>query len=295
MLDRITAASLLLSAIGTIFFQTGGKSLAAEPRTRAFAISAEQQRELLLMRAIGMMPAGQDATDFGRREVVRVADDWTVTEVPVEYLERCTEAALIQTAALGLLPELAADGDVAAALDKKTLDARQGARALVDWWTAEILAEWQIAEDKPLTSQEVLRLDAQRHHALRESGAAPEGVLTAQWLLFPMGINVLPGTTVRKPVSFRMLLSRFEPNAKVTERNADAVAEELIWTRRLGLGDGTPTGLPQARRTVQALLLERMGFEIGDPSDPDPAKRKDAIAKLSRARKTCVEAWKAKQ
>ena len=49
--------------------------------------------------------------------------------------------------------------------------------------------------------------------------------------------------------------------------------------------------LPQARMVLQALLLEEIGFQIGDPADPDATKREAALKKLAEAKAAFHKAW----
>jgi hypothetical protein len=185
------------------------------------------------------------------------------------------------------------EGALEKALKEKTLNSRAAAKALVAWWTIEIFAEANVDSQKK-TTRELLQLDARRTQTLKSVRGSPEGALAASWLLFPQGLDMFsPNAQARKPVSFQMLVERFDPDMPVMEKNADAVAEELVWTQRIGLTDGTIAKLPDARKVLQALILERLGFEIGDPRDADNNKREAARKKLADATRVCAEAWKA--
>jgi len=210
-------------------------------------------------------------------------------------IEKSTEAALVQVFALGLFPELKDGAALEKAIKEKTLNSRAAAKALVSWWTVEIFAEWNIGAKKKPSTQEMLQLDAKRMQTLKSLRSSPEGTLAATWLLFPQGIDTFsPNKQARKPVSFQMLVERFDPDMPATEKNAEAVAEELVWTQRIGLTEGTIAKLPDSRRVFQALILEQLGFEIGDPMDADNTKREAARKKLAEAMRASAEAWKAK-
>lgn len=75
------------------------------------------------------------------------------------------------------------------------------------------------------------------------------------------------------------------PGAGATERDADQVAEEILWTKELGIGDGTHQSLPRARQILQAAILENLNFEIGNPGDKDKETSAQAQAKLAAATK----------
>jgi hypothetical protein len=267
----------------------------AKQQKKAYTKSPEMVQGLVLLKAFELMPKGKGDEDFGRTADVRVTDQLMVTGVPAEFIEKSTEAALVQVSALGLFPELKDGAALEKALKEKTLNSRAAAKALVAWWTVEILAEWKIDAKKRPSTQEMLQLDAKRTQTLKSLGSSPEGTLAATWLLFPQGLDTFsPNKQARKPVSFQMLVERFDPDLAVTHKNAEAVAEELIWTQRIRLSDGTAAKLPDARRVIQALLLEQLGFEIGDPMDADNTKREAARKKLAEARRASAEAWKAK-
>ena len=260
---------------------------------KSYRKTAERVQELVLLRVCGLMSKGKSDDDFGRTSDVRVADNLTVSNVPIEFLEGCTDAALVQVSALGLFPESKDAASLRKALEKNALDKRAAARALVAWWSEDILAEWQVDAKANVPTRKLLQLDGERTQMLKSLRSSPTGVLSAQWLLFPMGLDTFsPTKQARKPVSFQILLGRFNPDAPVTEMTAEAVAEELIWTRRIGLTDGTVAKLPDSRKTFQALILERLGFEIGDPISLDKSKREAAQQRLAASMKVCAEVWK---
>lgn len=272
-----------------------GKVQDATQRKRAYAQSPDMLQGLILLKAFELLPAGRQVEDFGRTVDIRVSDQLTVTGVPIEFLEKSTEAALIQVSALGLSPDFKDGAAFEKAVKEKKINSRAAAKALVAWWTAEILAEWNVdSKDKKVTSQELLQLDFQRTRALKSLGSSPDGALMATWLLFPQGLDSLsPTRQSRRPVSFQMLMERFAPDMPVTEENAEAISEELVWTRHINLSDATIAQLPDARRVLRALILERLGFEIGDPMDADLAKRQAARNKLAEAELVATKAWKA--
>ena len=41
------------------------------------------------------------------------------------------------------------------------------------------------------------------------------------------------------------------------------------------------------------MLLEQLGFVVGDPLDPDAAKRATALENMAAAKRVCAETWKA--
>ncbi|HUV39222.1 MAG TPA: hypothetical protein VMY39_06390, partial [Planctomycetota bacterium] len=77
------------------------------------------------------------------------------------------------------------------------------------------------------------------------------------------------------------LLNRFDPEAPVTAENASAVAEEMIWAKVLGIGDGRYASLTHTRRVIQATILDAVGFKITRLEDPE----------FSRVRKQFLDAW----
>ncbi len=288
----ITALSACLALLLGLSSSSGQD---AKQKKKAYTKSPEMLQGLIFLKAFGLMPKGKGDDDFGRTADNRVNDQLMVTGVPAEFIEKSTEAALVQVSALGLFPELKDGAALEKALKEKTLDSRAAAKALVAWWTVEILAEWKIDAKKKLSTQEMFQLDIERTQTLKSLGSSPDGTLAAPWLLFPQGLDTFsPNKQARKPVSFQMLVERFDPDMPVTEKNAEAVAEELVWTQRIGLTDGTIAKLPDARRVFQALILERLGFEIGDPMDADNTKREAARRKLADATRVSTEAWKAK-
>jgi hypothetical protein len=98
---------------------------------------------------------------------------------------------------------------------------------------------------------------------------------------------------LRNPISILQLLKRFDPSTVATEEDADSIAEEIIWAKEAGIGDGTYKSLPDARRVIQAAILENLGFEIGHPGDRDPARRKTANETLETAKATVLKTWHA--
>jgi hypothetical protein len=262
---------------------------------KAYTKSPELLHGLVLLKAFELIPKGKGDDDFGRTADIRVTNQLVVTGVPAEFIEKSTEAALVQVSAFSLFPELKDGAALEKALKEKTLNSRAAAKALVVWWTVEILAQWNIDAKKKTYTHQMLQLDAERTQTLKTLRSSPEGTLAAPWLLFPQGLDTFsPNKQTRKPVSFQMLVQRFNPDMPVTEKNAEAVAEELVWTQRIGLTDGTIAKLPEARRVFQALILEQLGFEIGDPMHADDTKREEARNKLADATRVATEAWKAK-
>lgn len=262
---------------------------AQETKKIAYPISPDNVQELVLLKAFGIVPAGKNEEDFGRKAEIRVADRIAVTDVPVDFLKASADAAVAQAAALGLLP--LKDGEsLESLLRDRKLDGKAAAKALVQWWTIEMLAAWEPDDGGKLSSQQLLARDVERAKSLNSLAVAPP--LRAQWLLFPLGMDQLsPTRHTRNAVSFQMLVERFDPAAAITEENAVEAAEDLIWTWRIGLGDGKAATLPDSRMVIQAHLVERLNFEIGDPLDADDARRKAARDKLAESLNVCRQAW----
>jgi len=254
---------------------------------------AERASTAAWLAAYGLLPKGSKAGGLGATADVRVSDTLVVTGVPKAYIEGCAAGALAQAAAETM---------VAAMLEGKPKPASSApkggwptAKTLALWWAAPRRAEIRVFGPKgKLTMEELIRSDGQMERALKQRGpsAATSGpmALPTDWLLFPKGLSIRPKYR-RRAVSFRALLTRFEPEAPVTEANADAVAEELIWTKALGLSHGTFRTLPDARRRLQAAILEALDFEIGDPAHADEAGRAAALKKLAEAKKQFMKLW----
>lgn len=260
----------------------------------AYEISGQMQQDAALLRAMGLLAMGKDDADLGRKADIRVSSAITVAGAPVEFLQKSADAALVQIAAQGLAVDLPDAGALEKAIADKTIDPWSCAQSLAAWWTSEILAQTAAEQGKTPTFEELLRIDAQRTRSLQSLDAAAQGDLTAEWLLYPGGLDLVsPLRRVRRPVSFQMLLRRFDPAAPVTRENAAVAAEELVWTHRYRLSDGRFATLPAARRRLQAAILARMGVTIGDPGHADRAQREDALKKLAAALKTATQTWKA--
>ena len=69
------------------------------------------------------------------------------------------------------------------------------------------------------------------------------------------------------------------------------MAEELVWTAALGLGDGKMESLPDTRRLIQAGILEALGFHIGNPTDPNTEKRETALKNLREKMEILAKIW----
>ena len=259
----------------------------------AYPITADKVQELALLKALGQVPAGKSEEDFGRKNEIRVSNSIVVTDVPVDFLKASADAALAQTAALGFLPVKEGESLEKLINDRK-LDGKVAAKALVQWWTVEIMTELN-PDNGELSAQDLLTRDMGRAKGLQSLGAAPSETLQAQWLLFPSGMDQFsPIRQVRKPVTLRTLIERFDPATTASENNAVATAEDLVWTWRIGLGDGKAATLSDSRSVIQAHLVERLGFKVGDPLDSNEAQRKAARENLASALKTCQTIWRSK-
>ena len=282
------AVSVVLVAI---FFGATRIGVAQEVTTLTYPISPDNVQELVLLKVFGLVPKGKSDDDFGRKAEIRVADRLAVSDVPVDFLKASADAAITQTAALGLLP-LKEGEQLEKLLSERKLDGKAATKALVLWWTMDMMSEWDPESKGNLSSQQLLALDKERAKSVGSLGTIPSEQLRAQWLLFPMGMDQFsPMQRVRKPATFHSLIERFDPPATIHKDNAVAAAEDLIWTWRIGLGDGKAATLPESRLVIQAHLVERLNFKIGDPLDPDETLRKSAREKLAAALKVCRLAW----
>lgn len=210
---------------------------------------------------------------------VPVSESLLVAKVPEDFIHACVLGAKMQLVGLGRL------GDKDFRDDKATLN------VLAHWWFEDtppgVLLT--LSKEKRPTTLELITSDLA---VPRRSDRGTE--ISIRWLFYPEKFRNRTGglsTTPRWKVPFRDLLNRFDPESVVTEANASTVAEELVWAKRLGLGDGTPKTLAETRTAIQAAILEQMGFEIGNPLDTDPAKRDVACKKLLEARRACKDVW----
>jgi hypothetical protein len=250
--------------------------------------NARKEQDEVEMKALGILPMGES-----RKAEVKVSDNLVVTDVPVDFLTGRVTSATVHLGAMGEI--------------EKDADAPNRAKAVVRWWFystpagfARTLGEKKekiepahvAAADSGKALGPGISTDAQQLLLLKLQPYVPGkagAAVSTDWL-FPS--NVLkPGFTPNSYVSFRALLERFEPELRVTDENSDLVAEEVIWTGALGLSDGTVKTLPDARRRVQAYLLETIGFQIGDPADREVSKREAAQKKLNDAKRTFVDLW----
>jgi hypothetical protein len=299
----LAAALLVLAACGLTLFAAAAPAPAtaalAAPTagTRLYQYTDAMLVDLEIVRLHGLM--GQAARgDFGGKADIRVSDGLVVTGVPVDFLKAVvrSEQQYVFATSQAAVPA------AAAAAPKGRLDA---ARGIVGLWVKPLLAKYAestgAAAGQPLPKPplaELARFDCRRQLARDAREGKPPAVLAADWLFFVkrMELEREPPYAPKwqqREVSLRELLDRFEPDTPVTAANADAVAEELVWTKALGLGDGTPRTLALARFVLQALILEAVDGEIGDPGEADLAKAGAAIKKLEKVKAGFCKQWDA--
>jgi hypothetical protein len=247
--------------------------------------------QLVEMRVLGLMKEGESDADIGEVQDVMITDTYVVKRVPVEFIEACTLLAMELAAAEGYGdPDSIVPG-------RPAFDRRKATKALTGWWAGEAMASWS-PEDKGGPPTDIIKRDHMRSKTLSSGQFSPQIPLDIQWLLFPAGMqNLAPIGGVRydrKPVTLGMLVLRFEPRVVATTENADSIAEELIWTKRLTLSEGTSASVVVAREVIQAALLEHFGFDIGDVLDSDATRRQQARARFEEARTVFYEVYSAK-
>jgi hypothetical protein len=238
-------------------------------------------RNVIALQVYGIMKG--NAGDTGRKADIRVSDDLTVAGVPVEYVEAAASNARIHAEVGGLLKE-------------GQRDRWSTARAFGEDWTMPRAVEIQVIEVKggKATRQQLVAIDARTERALAKEGI-PRSWPTMDWLLNLGELLRQPGALgpSRNSISFQTLLKRFDPDAAVTEANAAGVAEELVWTQALGLGDGDYKNLPDTRRLLQAGMLGALGFGVADPTDADLSKRETARKAILQALTEFNNIWEA--
>ncbi len=274
--------------------------------------------------------------DLGPLVDVRVSDATIISGVPAEFISACLKYALHDTRYTEVANQAHKEGvyDLAeifrrqsASDDIQKKDRLEDARILIQCLIGERLGNLQ-AEGWPVKEPlGAVKADASRTAITAVAGKPGEQDIPAEWWksggipaefwksagqerfrprlsfrwLFMAGSSPLgEDRDSLRNVTFRQVLERFDPNYALSDDNADLVAEDLVWTKTLGISDGTPATLPNARRVLQALILEPLvGFPIGDPADKDPAGRKAASAKLEEAKllfdKTWNETYRAEQ
>jgi len=167
---------------------------------------------------------------------------------------------------------------------------RSFAEALVSAWMSDTKFNLTELGTKKLSAEEMVKADVEWAIFIASRRTGFQGVIDANWLFAPRASTV--GNVKRKDVSLAALIQRFDPAAPVTDANAQAVAEEVVWTKAIGLSDGTLESLPAARRILQGLILEKMGFEIGDLTDADPDRRAMAEKRFDEAMNKYAETVK---
>jgi hypothetical protein len=252
--------------------------------------------DLDIMRRYGVLRTETRAKDdFGGKADVAVSGNLTVTDVPEDYLKAAVRSEL--ESAIAFL-------QVQVPLSKALKGRLDAAKLIVMMWFIPIRTRYAESVGAPAgqapkpTQAQMIRFDAQRQRVRDASGGEPAGVLAADWLFFVRRLDLqreppFAPKWQRREVSVRELLDRFEPDAPVTAENADSVAEELVWTKALGLGDGTLKTLPAARQTLQALILESIGFSVGDPGDPNSTSAAGAKTRLNAAKAEFRKKWDA--
>jgi hypothetical protein len=253
--------------------------------------------DLAILRTHGMLRTAAK-NDFGGKADIAVSDGLVVTGVPVDFLNAAARSEQAYVLAISQ-----ADPPAAGA-QKGRLDA---ARAIVGLWVRPLLVKCaesagaavvpNQAPPKPKLS-ELIPFDCRRQLARDAREGKKPAILAADWLFFVRRLEVdrtppFAPKWQQREVSARELLDRFEPDMPATAENADTVAEELVWTKALGLSDAAPKTLPPARFTLQALILEAVGYEIGDPGDSDFAKAAAAIKKLEETKASFRKQWDA--
>ncbi|MCX5653884.1 MAG: hypothetical protein NTY65_04450 [Planctomycetota bacterium] len=271
-------------------------SAPAAPTTKPYQYTETMPVALDIMRRYGVLRTETKAKDdFGGRADVAVSDNLTVTGVPVEFLKSAVWSELESGIAF-----LQVQVPLAKLL-KGRLDA---AKMIVMMWFVPIRTRYAESVGAPPgqapkpTQAQIIRFDVQRQRARDASDGQPPAVLAADWLFFVRRLDLqrtppFAPKWQRREVLVRELLDRFEPDAPVTAENADSVAEELVWTKALGLSDGSPKTLPVARQTLQALILESIGYSIGDPGDPNSTSAAAAKTKLNAAKAEFRKKWDA--
>ena len=306
-LATVLAAALLVpAACGLTLLAAAAPAAPAAPApaappaaagTRLYQYTDAMLVDLEIVRSHGLMGQAKRG-DFGGKAEIRVSDSLAVPGVPVDFLAAVVRSEQQYAFATSQATAPAA----AAAAPKGRLDA---ARGIVGLWVKPLLAKYAestgAAAGQPLPKPppaELARFDCRRQLARDAREGKPPAVLAADWLFFVkrMELEREPPYAPKwqqREVSLRELLDRFEPDTPVTAANADAVAEELVWTKALGLGDGTPGTLPLARFVLQALILEAVDGEIGDPGEPDLARAGAAIKKLEETKASFCKQWDA--
>jgi hypothetical protein len=250
--------------------------------------------DLEIVRAHGMMGAAKK-DDYGGKIDLWVAEKFAVTGVPVDFLNAAVRSEQAYVLSISQAAPPAPDAP------KGRLDA---ARRIVGLWVRPLLAKYAESTGAAVAPNEappkpkladLIPFDCRRQLARDAREGAKPPVLAADWLLFVRRLELerTPPYAPKYPqreVSLRELLDRFEPGSPVTAENADSVAEELLMARALGIGGYYKT-LDATRHTLQALLLEAVGSEIGDPGDEEFAKAATAIKKLEETKASFRKQW----
>lgn len=230
------------------------------------------------LRTYGLLAKGEG---LGPITDVRVSEKLVVTDVPESFIRACLAYVRIVLAASEALPQ-----------DEKA-DQEAVARALARWWvysTPEGVHALRAKKDEKSMEEQMVLLEQNQREIERSIGLVYpmfKGTISAEWLFcHRLGHPPLAKRRARRAqVRFTDLLSRFDPARAASREDAYAVAEELIWTQQLGLSDGTIASLPAARIALQAFILEALGYDVGDPTDPNESKRRLALRRLEEAKR----------
>ncbi len=252
----------------------------AGKKTKPYDFAAWMEAREAELKALGYKIGEQ-------RGSVQVSDDLTVDKVPVEFIKAHFGNGAIIIDVLGYPSTVKSD------IPKVV-------SGLAEDWLEPL---WIDAKPDALKARpriELIRTDAKLHSELAKLFGAKgdpldkllAGVPKKNLSVRELFISDSKMAGLRSPISVPHLLKRFDPNAAAAEEDADSVAEEIIWSKEAGIGDGTYKSLPESRRVIQAAILENLGFEIGHPGHKDPAKRKQAVEKLDAAKRACLEAWR---
>jgi len=208
----------------------------------------------------------KEAKGVGEKADVRISDRLVVRDVPVEFVRACAS--------------------ISKGYNRGFYGGENSQDKPPGYWC---VVAWVHDGCKVLGSKrECIQADAVGE-AINPSVADLLGVYPRTAWLFCRAFDAK-----RDTLSLRKVLKRFDPDApmtNVTKRTASAVAEEVIWTKELGIGNGTYASLPKTRRILQSWILECIGFEIGNPADSDPSKRQAALKRLDETKRVFINTW----
>ncbi len=252
--------------------------------TKAFRYTSAMKRAEADLRALEYIK------DKVERISVPVSKSLIVEKVPITLIKAHVEHAGHVTAAWGYPSSKKSE------LPAKVI-------GLTEYWLVPltVTAEKEALEQRPRL--DLIRADAKLFAGLLEQfgekDVSPDKILAELEDVDIPTNRLLPinppggGNAINfSPVPLIWLLKRFDPKSDVTKETADVVAEEILWTKELGISDGTYQTLPQAREVVQAAILEGLNFDIGNPSHKDKSKSAKAKAKLEEGKKSLINTWR---